>query len=66
MRAVFQMLLTDLCIAGMTCTVTIWPGGAIIFAATVYIGHRAARIACRGAATRGAEPLAAPSARPGI
>ena len=44
-----------------------WLGGAIIFAATVYIGHREARVARvrAAAASTGAEPLAARPARPG-
>jgi drug/metabolite transporter (DMT)-like permease len=36
-----------------------WLGGAIIFAATVYIGHREAKVARLGAARTGAEPLSA-------
>jgi drug/metabolite transporter (DMT)-like permease len=45
-----------------------WLGGATIFAATVYIGHREAKVARLGAATAttGAEPLSAPPARPGV
>jgi drug/metabolite transporter (DMT)-like permease len=45
-----------------------WLGGAIIFAATVYIGHREAKVdRLRAAtATTGAEPLSAPPARPGV
>jgi drug/metabolite transporter (DMT)-like permease len=44
-----------------------WVGGAIIFAATAYIGHREAKVArVRGAAaSAGPEPLTAPPARPG-
>ena len=44
-----------------------WLGGAIIFAATVYIGHREAKVARvrAAAASAGPEPLTAPPARAG-
>ena len=45
-----------------------WLGGAIIFSATVYIGHREAKVARLSTvtATTGAEPVTAPPARRGF
>jgi S-adenosylmethionine uptake transporter len=44
-----------------------WLGGGLIFASTIYVSHREARVARirAAAATAGAEPITAPPARPG-
>jgi drug/metabolite transporter (DMT)-like permease len=62
----FTAALADLLFAEMPSMWT-WLGGAIIFAATVYIGHREAKVArVRAPAATRAEPLTAPPARPGV
>lgn len=67
------MLLANLCVAGMTWTLSevpsiwTWRGGAIIFPATVYIGEREAKLARMraAAATTSEQALTAPPARRG-